>query len=378
MLLVFLSVFISLSVLCASPVSSSEDPKKQYQKLQKEIETQKEKIEKTKRLESSILEELDRMNRELADVQASLRKYRLRLKANESEIRKVDSEMTATKASLKTQTEWLKRKLRVMQRHGYSGDVIIMLSTANDISQLLRRWRYIKALTVYDHTMLESYKATLNTLSKQQDRLKTLHSELQENTEKIQESEKLISEKKNSKEILIASVRKEKSSSEKMLRELKETAKNLLEIIKRSEETTSYAAKGFHNLKGKLPWPVSGKVIVPYGAQRDPKFNTPVFRNGIHIRAEEDSTAKAVHQGKVVFADWFKGYGQLIIVNHGDGYHTLYANLTEIFCKVSDIIKEKQAIGVVGESGTLNSSGLYFEIRYKGKPLDPTQWLRRK
>jgi septal ring factor EnvC (AmiA/AmiB activator) len=80
----------------------------------------------------------------------------------------------------------------------------------------------------------------------------------------------------------------------------------------------------------------------------------------------------------VIFAEWFKGFGQLVIVNHGSGYHTLYGNLSEIFSKVGDIIKEKHVIGRVGTSGMLNAPGIYFEIRYKGKPLDPTQWLKKK
>ena len=80
----------------------------------------------------------------------------------------------------------------------------------------------------------------------------------------------------------------------------------------------------------------------------------------------------------MVFAEWFKGYGKMVIVNHGGGYHTLYASLSEIFTKVGDIIKRKQTIGRVGRSGIMNSPGLYFELRYKGKPLDPLQWLQRR
>ena len=223
-----------------------------------------------------------------------------------------------------------------------------------------------------------NYKETIKNLAEQESRLKALHAELKKSEEKIQANEKAIAEKKRGKEMLLSSVRKEKSSYEKMLKELKEASNRLMEIIRRSEEAEAYAAKGFHNLKGKLDWPVSGKVVIPYGAQKDAQFNTPVFRNGIHIKADDNTSAKVVHGGKVVFADWFKGYGQLVIISHGEGYHTLYANLAEIFYKVGDIIKGQQAVGKVGESGTLNAPGLYFEVRYKGKPLDPMQWLKKR
>ncbi|MCE5194923.1 MAG: peptidoglycan DD-metalloendopeptidase family protein [Nitrospiraceae bacterium] len=377
-LVLLVSCFIFFAVLSISTDILAKDPKEQYKKIQRDIETRKEKIERTKKLEHSILGELERINKELNDIQVELKKYRIRLKETSTEIKKVESEVSVNKEKLQTQNEWLKRKLRVMQRYGYSGDVMIMLSTSEDLSQLFRRWRYIKALALYDHTMLESYKNTLKNLNEQENRLKQLHADLKKTEEKIQQNESEVSKMKHGKETLLASARNEKASHEIMLKELKESAKKLLEIIKKSEETISYSATGFHALRGRLPWPVIGKVILPYGTQKDPQFKIAVFRNGIHIKAEEDSNAKAVYKGKIAYSEWVKGYGQLVIINHGDGYHTLYANLSETFHKVGDIIKEQQPIGVVGESGTLTMTNLYFEIRYKGKPLDPLQWLKKR
>jgi len=371
--LIFASIFI-----LTDTASAAKNPKEQYKKLQKEIETHKKKIEKTKKFERSTLEELEKTNKALLHVQAELRAYRNKRKAAENEISKVEADISANRIKLARQNEWLKRKLRVMQRHGYSGDTMLLLSTSEDMAQLIRRWRYIKELTIYDHKMLESYKKTIEILSEQENRLKILHAGLKKTEEKIKANEIIISEKRKGKERLLSSIRKEKTSYEKMLKELNDASKRLLEVIRRLEEAEAYSAKGFHNLKGKLHWPVNGKIAIPYGSQKDPQFNTPVFKSGIHIKAADDSTAKAVYRGKVVFAEWFKGYGQLIIISHGGGYHTLYANLSEIFCKVGAIIKEHEALGKIGESGTLNAPGLYFELRYKGKPLDPAQWLKKR
>jgi len=102
----------------------------------------------------------------------------------------------------------------------------------------------------------------------------------------------------------------------------------------------------------------------------------PTFKKGIEIEAKAGDTALSVLGGRVVYADWFKGYGLLLIVNHGKGFHSLYAHLSEIFHKTGDIIKGRQAVGKIGESGLLNVPSLYFEIRYKGKPYDPLKWLR--
>jgi septal ring factor EnvC (AmiA/AmiB activator) len=165
-----------------------------------------------------------------------------------------------------------------------------------------------------------------------------------------------------------------------MIAELKEASKRLRDLIEKSSKTDSYTGSGagFTRFRGKLLWPAEGKIAVPYGSQKDPQFSTPVFRNGVHIQTPANSDARSVYEGKVIFAEWFKGFGQLIIINHGNGYHTLYGNLSEIFSHVGDIIKESQVIGKVGTSGILNAPGLYFEIRYKGKPLDPAQWLKQR
>jgi septal ring factor EnvC (AmiA/AmiB activator) len=131
-------------------------------------------------------------------------------------------------------------------------------------------------------------------------------------------------------------------------------------------------------MKGALPWPVDGKVLVPFGKYKDPKYNIPVFKNGIEIKTEAGATASSVHGGRAVYADWFEGYGQLLIINHDKGYHSLYGNLSELFYKAGDIIKKGSNVGKIGENGLSNVPTLYFEIRHKGKPIDPLGWLKQK
>ena len=152
----------------------------------------------------------------------------------------------------------------------------------------------------------------------------------------------------------------------------------MIKKLEKEKVPKSITGKGFRRVKGHLPWPISGKVVVPYGKHTDPKFNITVFKNGIEIKAVRREKPKAIAGGRVVYADWFKGYGLLLIINHGSGYHSLYGNLSEIFHEPGDIINKGTAIGKVGESSLLNIPTLYFEIRHKGRPVDPMQWLERK
>ncbi len=369
-------IYCSPALLLSNTVFA-EDPKERYQKIQKEIEAHKERLEHAKRREHSVLEDIDDVNKRLSAAEAELEKQQRRIAQIESEIKKVEAEISATRQYLDKRKDWLRRRLRAMQRYGHSGDLLVLLSETDDMAGLMRRWRYLERISIHERRVIEEYAENLKRLNEKEKQLSDLRAELKRGQERVRLTEASLLEKRREKAVLLASVRREKLNHERMLKELREASKRLLDVIRKLEEKETYEAKGFSAMKGRLPWPANGSIAIPYGSHRDPRFNTPVFRNGIYIKTN-DNTVTAVYGGKVVFADWFKGYGNLVIINHGEGYHTLYANLSETFLKVGDIIKVKEAVGRVGDSGLLNAPSLYFEVRYKGRPLDPAQWLKRK
>ncbi|MFI5294096.1 MAG: murein hydrolase activator EnvC family protein [Thermodesulfovibrionales bacterium] len=373
-------VFPLLFVLLFSSVSAGATHEEEYRKLQEKMSEQKEKLREAQERESSILGEIEGVNMRLEKTETELSKYRKDLRRTEAEISSVTSDIEKTKGVLEKQKEWLKRKLMVMQKFGYSGDMLVLLMSAEDVSQMMRIWKYLENITLYEHKVLGDYRDNLKRFNEKYERLRVLKAELKTDTDKVKTKEKELAGERQSKVVILSSVRKEKASHQRMIAELKEASKRLLDLITKSSKTDTYTGSGtgFTRFRGKLPWPAEGKIAVPYGSQKDPQFSTPVFRNGVHIQTPADSDARSVYEGKVIFAEWFKGFGQLVIINHGNGYHTLYGNLSEIFSHVGDIIKESQVIGRVGTSGILNAPGLYFEIRYKGKPLDPVQWLKRR
>lgn len=369
--------FLCFSVVLQPLQVSAETPKEKYQRIQKELQTQKERLERAKKKEHSVLEDLDSINKRLDSIEAELRKYQRRLRQTGSEIKKVEGEVAVNRGELDKQKDWMRRKLRIMQRYGQGGEMLFLLAVTEDIADLMRRWKYLERIAMYERSAIERYSDNLRRLDEREKQLQGLRASLERDGERIKVTETSLTEKKRDKDALLASIRGEREAHEKMLRELQDASKRLLDTLRKLEEKDTYEAKGFSALKGRLPWPVNGKVAIPYGSHNDPRFNTPVFRNGIYIETKDDSV-KAVSGGKVVFADWFKGYGNLLIINHGEGYHTLYANLAETFLKVGDIIKINETVGRVGESGVFNAPSLYFELRYKGKPLDPAQWLKRR
>ncbi|MEJ2253444.1 MAG: peptidoglycan DD-metalloendopeptidase family protein [Nitrospirota bacterium] len=367
-------------VLFVPSAFAAEDPgtvQERLEDVQKKIEGNEAQLKSARKLERVTLKELEAADRKLVRVSKQLSVYRAKLKKTQSRTVVLEGEMAFLEARIEDRKHWLVRKLRAMNRHSRSGDMLLVLSGSSDLGQLVRRWHYLGVLARHDKDVMEAYRADLTERAQKRKELAAVTGELKEQEHKVLLAEKALLGEKKKKEALLARVRSKKGSYERMLKELRRSSARLQKMLKQYKQATRYRGTSIRKLKGRLPWPVHGPVAVPYGVQEDPRFKTPVFRNGIYIAAPPGALARAVHGGDVVYADWFRGYGQVVIINHGGGYHSLYGNLSEIFLKQGDIIGKDDVIGRVGTSGMLSRPSLYFEIRYNGKPLNPTQWLSK-
>ena len=138
----------------------------------------------------------------------------------------------------------------------------------------------------------------------------------------------------------------------------------------------AFRHSGFSLLHGLLPYPAAGPIEVGFGRIVDPRFNTVTVQKGLDIRARPGAEVRAVAPGRVVHAGWFRGYGNLVIVDHGDGYHTLVAHLASMSTAIGEEVQGGSLLGTVGDTGSLKGPYLYFELREKGRPVDPRAWLR--
>jgi septal ring factor EnvC (AmiA/AmiB activator) len=137
----------------------------------------------------------------------------------------------------------------------------------------------------------------------------------------------------------------------------------------------SAAALPLRPFRGSLDWPVRGRILSWFGQRRNPRFGTAASRNGIEVAADEGTAVRAVHEGRVVFADVFAGYGQLVIVDHGQLGYSLYGYLGSVGVQKGMAVAHGQAVGTVGPSPAGNPA-LYFELRIDGRPVDPVEWLK--
>ena len=138
----------------------------------------------------------------------------------------------------------------------------------------------------------------------------------------------------------------------------------------------SGASAPFSGLKGLLNMPVKGKITSSFGSYRNAAFNVTNFRSGIDIQTDKGEPVRAVHNGRILYASWFKGYGNMMIIDHGASYYTVYAHVEEMFKSIGDRVDGGDVIATAGDTGSMNGARLYFEVRHHGKPLDPMDWLK--
>jgi septal ring factor EnvC (AmiA/AmiB activator) len=176
----------------------------------------------------------------------------------------------------------------------------------------------------------------------------------------------------------LAVVRGEKQLHERAATEADAQSRKLAEFIEALAPSRSGATtySGFASLRGNLPRPAGGRIDVGFGKVVDPRFRTITVQKGVDLAAQRGEAVQAVAPGRVVHAGWFKGYGNLVIVDHGEGYHTLVAHLASMTAAAGEDVEAGAKLGTVGDTGSLKGAYLYFEIRENGKPLDPKPWLR--
>jgi septal ring factor EnvC (AmiA/AmiB activator) len=239
-----------------------------------------------------------------------------------------------------------------------------------------------------DRALMKEYGSALDRLAARQAEIADMKQDILARKRTIEVKKVELEAQKRKKADILASVRKEKSLYELTLRELEESSASLWAMIKMSEQEKKEAKTvgpisptggGSLSTDGaRLPWPVEGQVLTRFGMQRHPQFGTAVFRRGIEIAASIGDEIRAVSDGVVAYADWYKGYGKLIILEHGNGFYTLYGNLSHLDAQKGSRVAKGQMIGKAGDTGSMKGANLYFERRRNGEAQDPLTWLTKK
>lgn len=354
-------------------------------KLQVLREKLKEAAKKTEDLiksERNILEKISRIDEELLLTQRLLKALKNKEKIISEEIDKTERVINVLSDRKKARSEILNRRLRAIYKKGRMQAIEIIL-TAKTFTDAIKRFEYLTIIAEQDKKIINELVALKNELEAKKQFLRINLDEMKKINVEAEKETTFLSSKKREKQEMLESIQKQRVQQEQLTKELRASALKIealidkLEKERRERERREGAKNYFEKVIGEIKWPVKGQIISTFGNQVNPKYGTTVKNNGIDIKAPLGTPVHAVAKGKVVYNDRFLGYGNVVLVDHGKGYYTLYAHLQDIKVNVKDIVEKDQVVGSVGDTGSLEGPKLHFELRKNGKPVDPIPFLKK-
>jgi len=367
-------IFFFLDFLEADEQSSIESNNSQIHQIEKALLEQQGELLSVDIKEKGILGEIERLEREVVIQKSSLKELSSRIKEISCEIKSGQKRVQKLNESSSAARIYLKKRLVAFYKFGRPGYVWLLASSAT-IEEFQKSIKYMKAIMAQDRRVLDILDGQMRQVESELSRLEENVAKVEE-LKKVKNSRMALLEKYIEKKVfLLMKTHREKEFYAKAVKELKEATRALSETMMHLEtkENERMVPESFAKMKGKLPLPLKGKIL------RDVKqfgFNPFMHRKGIYITGSPGEAVRSVFPGRIDYSGWFKGYGQLLIIDHGYHYFTVFAHLEEMVKKKGEAVSGGEVIGVAGDPGWQVGPGVYFEIRKGGNHLDPKRWLQ--
>ena len=312
---------------------------------------------------------ISRLTRERRSLAEQVKKQQQRL----AKLQKEEQELART---LERQRESLKKQIRTAWMEGDAPAVKVLLNEVNpdNIARTMTYYEYLSRDTV---KRLEAFHKNLEELKVTQAAVQNTRAELANAEEGVVKRQQALKASRLEREKTLAALDQDIRSRRSEKSELESDRKRLEKLLSEVQQAIANIpspneSQPFPSLRNKLPWPAQGKVTSRFG---DQYAEGKLRRNGLIIQTGEEADVKAIHYGRVVFANWLRGFGLITIIDHGDGYMTLYGHSSSLFTSPGDWVAAGEPIAQTGRTGGTDAPALYFEIRHNGKPDNPGRWL---
>lgn len=347
--------------------------------LRSKIENLRKEIAATQTLHDSVRSELATLERQISEVHKHIRKLTREQVKQQHKLSALRDDEKKAQQQLAQQQDLLARQIRATYMVG-NQEYLKLLLNQEDPAALSRMNKYHEYL---QRARVERITATQQTVQK----LTVIHSQIQTETTALQTlqtqqeatKQELVA-RSRSRATVVAQLRSTLVSKAQELAHSVEDEQRLQRVLATIREAIPdvLAAPGQHKafgkLKGRLHWPTQGRIQDIFGKPRD---SGKTKSNGVLIHAEEGRDIRAISHGRVAYADWLRGYGLLLILDHGDGYMSLYGHNQSLHKETGEWVETGELVASVGKSGGEDKASLYFEIRHNGKPANPSQWCKR-
>ncbi|HKO21600.1 MAG TPA: peptidoglycan DD-metalloendopeptidase family protein [Candidatus Eisenbacteria bacterium] len=394
-------VLTASSALAQAPAAPDSTPRPPAKSAaDAEIETQRHELESLKAQlddrrkqgqalkgrEKNVLVQLRESEKNLQLTVRYLNALETRRRVVASSLGDATTELVRTAAQLEVDRRRLAWRLREIYKRGRSADLEYLLS-ARSFGDLVTRTYYLARIAQEDRGQVLLTQARRGQVQDTKTRLESRKRELDRlkaETDRERVSLNLIrTERRN----LLKKIRSDSKTNEQAAQELERASRRIQTLIGELEKRRLAGGRGapgqepllygdFGKNRGRLPWPVNGRVARGFGSQVNPRFGTKTFNSGVDIAATFGTPIAAVAKGRVEYVNWLEGYGKCAIINHGGGFYTLYANASEILVTVGKDVAAGETIGKVGDTGSTMGTALHFEIRKGREALNPLDWFR--
>ena len=350
------------------------------QQLRQEIRDAKRKKDRTQQQADEVLKTIEALDRQFVKKRKDYDTINRQLRKTDRELEEIGKNLRQLRTNLLAKRGSVLVRLRLLYMEGRAGRLKPLLA-ANSYVDFQHRLAYLSTIANREHALLAGYRTDLLEVEHLKTRRAEARGALLRNKQKTEKTMKVLKGIGAKKHSRLASLNKKVE----VLKAIEKTKENSLEaMLKEFEQRRKLAEARAPRRKGQRPevgsllWPAEGEVVTLFGRQKHPTFETYVNKKGIEIRTGEGSKIRAVSSGNVVYADWLKGYGLVVILDHNNGFFSLYAHASKLLVKDSDRVQVGQVIGETGESGLTDKNILYFELRKGTEPVDPLRWLVKR
>jgi len=370
-----------LALLVLVATSSSADRASDIEQLRAAITDSRERAERYERDERGLLAALDAIERTAELLVQDVEYARELAEEARAALARAEADAEALVDRLDRTERAMAKRAVALYRTGELGAVSVLFS-AGELRDFLSRVQVLRRLLTHDAALLERHRAQSRALAATRELAEQAAIDRAAAREALRERSGQLREERDRKRQLVTRLRGSRARERGALAELETAARALEETVASlpDEADAAPALEGppFATLRGKLDPPVQGAIARGFGRVVEEQFRTETFRKGVDFEVPMGTPVRAVAAGRVRLAGRFRGYGNLIILDHGDEYFTVSAHLSRIGVSVGDAVRSGQAVGQAGDTGSLSGSRLYFEIRRGVAPLDPRKWLRAR
>lgn len=362
--------------------SNLDKTKNDLNSIKSAIKLQRETIQKEQYREKATTKYIQKIERELDITRKELSVYKNNIGVLENGIYDLDLRIKETEKMKKSRKKAVMEALR-RQYERQDKTYVKFLFKSGGISDFIKRYKFVKILSQKNAEAVEQYMMLMEKLESDKSAILDYKGELDSVKKDKEVQWKRFKDESWKKRVLLKGIQSNIKERGKMIKELELSAKKLTRLLDTMENEAELsdkdAASAFSQNRGKFPWPVdSGSILARFGKYRHPQFRTIVENRGLHISERYGAPVYSVFSGVVKYADWFEGYGKMIVIFHGGGYYSIYAHLSEINTPKGSKVGIKQIIGHVGDTESFYGNELYFELRNKGTPVDPLKYLKRR